>query len=650
MIHDFNYFISKKNTLEDLLNESFDNITTIELIKRISLLSLEERKKAFENEDIKNKLRDGILNDAKEMKDQYRYYREVMKYLNPEEVLSLYDSYYLRKFFSNSSSGYEYIFFVCLCEKDLNKTVRYVLNDDKMFYEFFKNNDYFYSMFYNLEFDVLKKVIFKMESSSDTYSFDFISSCSEEVQRNILNENIKDDTLVRMLGYIRSGVLSEFFKTSKRVNSILPRINILSYIRNGVVFGDKTVCSKEFFEKLKSSSFVEFRENINRVEEKHDPLVIERRLKEYYEELISSYNPLSKMFKEYDAIVRNPRIKFGYNNDFILSDDLVVNLRDVLSWNYDAFNQREVIKLLRETTNKKITEIVVDALFCDNYYNVCLNIKEMLRFNETLSEEEKVLDKSKIDFYKMILDFDNVSCDSKIEIYNNLKDKNYNLEFYEDLRKLKDLSYKKIRESIFKIKENSKCLDFILSKQHGVSVYDLREKKYMLLVRRMGKYFEDSPFERNCYSLISNENNDVYGNGYGFLYGFDSFSYDTVLHVLETDAFSMNSKDKSSNYVNRIMSPSEIVNSDNWYSEIQIVNRKNPNGKNKFSALKPSYLVVFDEIEQEVIEEAKRLSIPVVVISQQSLEKGNDTDIRLDRETDVYVRDYCDEITMKSRR
>ena len=38
--------------------------------------------------------------------------------------------------------------------------------------------------------------------------------------------------------------------------------------------------------------------------------------------------------------------------------------------------------------------MVVDALFCDNIYNVWLNIKEMLRYNSKLDAEDKVLDKS----------------------------------------------------------------------------------------------------------------------------------------------------------------------------------------------------------------------------------------------------------------
>ena len=63
---------------------------------------------------------------------------------------------------------------------------------------------------------------------------------------------------------------------------------------------------------------------------------------------------------------------------------------------------------MKGEVNRKISEVVVDALFCDNIYNVWLNIKEMLRYNSKLDAEDKVLDNDKIDFYQMILNFDKI--------------------------------------------------------------------------------------------------------------------------------------------------------------------------------------------------------------------------------------------------
>ena len=52
---------------------------------------------------------------------------------------------------------------------------------------------------------------------------------------------------------------------------------------------------------------------------------------------------------------------------------------------YRDKNGREPVKeYLLEITNQKISEIIIDSLFKDTYYNVVLNIKEMLRYNQTL--------------------------------------------------------------------------------------------------------------------------------------------------------------------------------------------------------------------------------------------------------------------------
>ena len=54
----------------------------------------------------------------------------------------------------------------------------------------------------------------------------------------------------------------------------------------------------------------------------------------------------------------------------------------------------------------------------------------------------------------MIFDFDNVSSDDKIELFNKFKDKSINFMFYDDLRKLKNYAYDKIKDDMFVISNN----------------------------------------------------------------------------------------------------------------------------------------------------------------------------------------------------
>ena len=86
------------------------------------------------------------------------------------------------------------------------------------------------------------------------------------------------------------------------------------------------------------------------------------------------------------------------------------------------------------------------------------------------------------------------------------------------------------------------------------------------------------------------------------------------------------------------------------YSEIQLANRKSKTNERKYETIKPSYMVCFDVINEDVVEEAKRLRIPIILINKKILVEENKTDIILDRNNDVYVSDYITEHTKKSSR
>lgn len=68
-----------------------------------------------------------------------------------------------------------------------------------------------------------------------------------------------------------------------------------------------------------------------------------------------------------------------------------------------------------------------------------------------------------------------------------------------------------------------------------------------------------------------------------FIYGYDYFNVDHILHMFEKDSYSssgrINERLLNCKYVNRIMKPSQISNF-SGYSEIQIVNKKFQVGMN----------------------------------------------------------------------
>lgn len=605
--------------------------------------------------DIKRKKAIDMLKESKG--DYYAGFRKISRYYSVEEMLLIFDIKTLRSLFNGNKKEHEYKFFVILMEKDANTTVSYVLQNDEMFDEMFKLNNNFYSMFGKLDYNLFRDVILKMGENVVNYPRDFIRIMNSEKQKLLLSENISDEMLIYILNVFSNDALSYFFEKDSRAIYLFEKFNIKQLIDRGIKFNDKIVKKKEFFDLLKGQSIVELRYLINKAEKNNNALCLEERMQDYHSEIINSYDSESGVFKDYLRIINDPKFELPYDQkSFIIDDKIFYNISKYRIYNYRTeefvIKKEELTEYLKDLTSKKLSEIVVDALFEDNIYNVWLNIREMLRYNEKLQESEKVIDSDKEEFYKKILNIDNISCEEKIDLYNNLKDKKISFMYYYDLRKLKDLSYDLIKRDLFNVdnvKKNN--LNLELTDKYGVSVFDMRDEEYTMLIRCQGKYRESDVFRRNCYTIIGNENTSSFGEHRKgtIYYGYNSFENDRVIHVLEQDSFSTDVTDEQpSRFVNRIMTSDELVRASNWYSEVDIVNIKNENGE--YDVKKPDYLVYYDDSNnfEEYVEEAKRLNISIVIIKNTELSLDRKIDIDFDMNTDYYT-DYEDRYLREGR-
>lgn len=558
----------------------------------------------------------------------------------------------------------EYKFFVVLCENDINNTILWILQNDNLFKEFFMKVDNFYSMFCDLDYDLIVKIIYKLDEYRDYFhdkGYDFLSLINKDNQKALLGENFSDDIILKLIGYFNIDTLSYFFLNDRRSIDLFEKIpNINGYINSGVKFNDSILSSQRFFNRIKSSSFVIFRKNINTVETYNNPIIIEQKLKKYYDELISSYDNEEDMFGEYWGVLNNPSLLYNYydKDTFIFSYDIVLLFEKYLSCDDDDnlyFKDRDaLIQILKMETSKKISEVVIDALFSDNIYNVGINIREMIRYNNKLDKNDKALDDDRVAFYKMILSFDNISSKDKIKLFNEFKDRNFSLTFYDDLRKLKDASYDMIKNDLLDLSKYSDKVSSIDCERTQCLVYDLRDSKYTMLVRSKFPHKDKSNKRRNCYSIISDENNNTFDQGEDndkIIYGYNSFDNDMVIHMLEQDAFSSdayNDNKDVSNYVNRIVSKDELVLGSDCYSEVELVNIQDENGK--YINQKPDFIVVYDNIRDIDITESKRLNIPIVIIRKNILDKNERIDMEFDREKDRYVNSSSDEVVSRKFR
>lgn len=665
----------------------YSNMSCLEIVNVLKYKSDKEKTAILSIPIIKDKLKKELLKEAA-MGNAYYNFRNIINVLSLNYIFDNFDyddiheafkklSY---KDFSNYNSiddnisfeinnseirnSNEYKFFVVLCENDINNTILWILQNDNLFKEFFMKVDNFYSMFCDLDYDLIVKIIYKLDEYRDYFhdkGYDFLSLINKDNQKALLGENFSDDIILKLIGYFNIDTLSYFFLNDRRSIDLFEKIpNINGYINSGVKFNDSILSSQRFFNRLKSSSFVIFRKNINTVETYNNPIIIEQKLKKYYDELISSYDSEEDMFGEYWGVLNNPSLLYNYydKDTFIFSYDIVLLFEKYLSCDDDDnlyFKDRDaLIQILKMETSKKISEVVIDTLFSDNIYNVGINIREMIRYNNKLDKNDKALDDDRVAFYKMILDFDNISSKDKIKLFNEFKDRNFSLTFYDDLRKLKDASYDMIKNDLLDLSKYSDKVSSIDCERTQCLVYDLRDSKYTMLVRSKFPHKDKSNKRRNCYSIISDENNNTFDQGEDndkIIYGYNSFLNDRVIHMLEQDAFSSdayNDNKDVSNYVNRIVSKDELVLGSDCYSEVELVNIQDENGK--YINQKPDFIVVYDNIRDIDITESKRLNIPIVIIRKNILDKNERIDMEFDREKDRYVNSSSDEVVSRKFR
>ena len=655
---------------EELVN----NMDSLSLVNNMAFLSTSERKSVLNNSSVLNKLRSELLKDCNKG-DIYRNFREILDILDLDDIFKIFDYNIINNFykeltisdFPNYKNDYnndnyevlgiiskkisdsvnrkknEYKLFVCLFEKNPDKVMEWILSDNNLFREVMFLSDDMYSIFASLSYDVIVRIIYKLEEINfikENIGCNFISCLDSDNQKKLLDEAFNDDTLIKIISYFRKDVVSYFFEYDRRSIYLYKKIpGIRGLIRSGVKFNREILIRDDFFDLLKETDFAEFRNNINSIERHNDPMIIEKKLNKYYDELIEQYDYNIGMFKEYINILNNPSILNNFNDTFIFDTNvrmLFINYRLRDENGYTFTNRDKLIQELKEETSKKLSEIIVDALFADNIYNVWLNIKEMLRYNNNLDIEHRVIDSERSSFYEMILNFDNISSEDKINLFNKLRDKNISTIFYDDLRRIKDYAYDKIKEDMIDLSKYNDKINKEYSDKYGFNVYDLRDCEYTMLVRTLGsRYKEETINTRDCYSIISNENSNVYGDG-SIVYGYYSFDNDNIIHMLEQDSFSSNSYDNENvtKYVNRIMTSKEIVNGSSWYSEIDIAN--SPNGTGKYKTMRPDFVVSYDKIRDIDVEEAKRLNIPIVVIKKTFLKDKDRIYSDFDSEIDAY--------------
>ena len=515
----------------------------------------------------------------------------------------------------NLNSSYRYIVTLsnyCDSKEIINK----VASDEKYCDYFLKNIDNCYFLLEKANYDDVRKIIGNVESNKENYKNlnYFYRGIDNESKEKLLKEDLSYDLVKEIISSSNKKIQQSFISNDPRALTMCKDFNVLKMAEDGIQFPTDIMKQDYFFEKLKADNFVDFRRNINRLYRNNYSDIIQRKVDKYRENIIDSYDKAKEIFKQYDFQTQDQIDKLYDNNrDYILDSEtkfnIVSNLKD----------KEKLNQYLKKRTSEKLSEVIIDSLFNDTKNNVSLNINEMLKYNDYLSENKKVLDGDKSDFYSIIKNLDNISNDKKIEMYENLKEKNVMASFYNDISKLREISYQEISDSLFKTENNIDSFSIEESEEINVEVYDLSKKSYYLLVRVLSReYHEGTNSSQSSYSLISDKNLSVFENATNSLiYVYDKIDPKRIINVYQGDSYTVDDKNNLTNRVNRIATPKEIVESNSSFSEINIANEKNRDYNEtdenyKYKEMKPTGVLCIGKITKRQVDECKRLNIPLL--------------------------------------
>lgn len=435
----------------------------------------------------------------------------------------------------------------------------------------------------SFSYDFLSSLILLLDENNTNYDnlYILVFNCikDKENQRKFLNLNIKLSFKKKLLKVFKDEVIIPYIETENIYFTTKEAFNFLSV---GIPLPSKYYQTKTFFlNEIMDSDITRMNGNISKIASYVDTSYLEKLEYDMFDTIITSYK----------------------DNKFNLKEN---SLAYFFLEKYKKDNKSIDI-------NKKVlVNLIIQNLFGDNLRNVCLNLEELLTYNEKVN----LISKEHLIFYKNIMEIFNSNLDL-VKFYLEYKNKNVKEFFYDDLRKLKDVSYQEMLNSTFDIKSNQGLKNKELSEKYKQDVYELKGEPFVILLSCLYEVQRDiNNYKRNCYTLINQDNLNVFFPD-SLVFGYTNISSNHIMHVYEQDAYS-NEEVGSSDFVSRIRDVDFLI-ANKYPNEIQIIN--DVVDKQKYKRVTPSYVICFDTIDPKSLEASKSLNIPIVLIDKSKYKK-----------------------------
>lgn len=290
----------------------------------------------------------------------------------------------------------------------------------------------------------------------------------------------------------------------------------------------------------------------------------------------------------------------------------------------------EIEKYIEEENNKLLSNYIIDYLFEENYYNIMIDIRELLNF---YYRGNIVILKNRIEIYQQLSNLDWYSKEEKINFFHNLKKEDWVTTFYDDMAYARKI----VRESIKNYALSSKTIkeykDEELSKKYHVDVYKMNGQTFFGIVKS-GNHLKEQLPVGHSFSLIGEDGIAVFGEGKNmntFLYDSDDLNPDQIVHIFPFDSFSFyrpfQYSEVGTRSINHLLTADELVKNSQFYNELLILERgtKKIGIESSLPELKRIALYCIDRITEEDVKIAQENNVGILLIPSWKYQQSKNT-------------------------
>ena len=465
------------------------------------------------------------------------------------------------------------------------------------------------------------------------FFFEYLAKNKDRLYRALLNKNLPNEGKSYLLKNIditkHLDILKELDKEVlqplfNRINFDLSDFNIedlIKILEKYVVIPYYLIDNKKFINKVCTcKDILQIRYLFNLLSKSQDISFLEsKRKEEYLKELNNEEETLIYPFNDIYKKINNSS-KLNSNDIFIIikdsfpdcSDEFIEYYSSVI---YAGYKKKVLLDCLKILSNRYASNIMFDYLFEEYYYNIFIDLNELLSFNQ----QRKIISDEKIAIYSKLAHVDKLDYKSKMSLFNYLLN-NYNMmeELYDDMSFAREEMNKQVANSIITKKKLKGKKNKLLSTMYGVDVYTYDGKDFFAVVKSGEKNTDHKEPHGYSYSLIGKNAVGTFMDPNlipTFLY--DGLTSEQIVHIFPFDSYTRYDRDNgSTDYVRVLMTPDELLDTSGVYNEMLVIEKgTEPSELDKhFPQLRKIALYCYDKIRRKDIKIAKENNVGIVLV------------------------------------